>query len=150
MVVNALPQIGDRLLVLYDGHCGFCNSSVRWFLRRDRKDRLRFVPSQSPLVAGLLARHNVETFETPDGPGSLLVVRSVDRRGEEILTQSTGALALLAELPAPWPALAATVRLVPRALRDGVYGMVARNRYRFAGRLTECPLPTPAERARFL
>jgi predicted DCC family thiol-disulfide oxidoreductase YuxK len=148
--VNALPEIADRLLVIYDGRCGFCNGAVRWFLRRDRKDRLRFAASQSPLVVGLMHRHQVDTLETPDGPGSLLVIRYVGQPREEVLARSTGVLALLAELPAPWPAFAALLRLAPTPLRDAVYGMVARNRYRFAGRLAECPLPTPSERARFL
>jgi predicted DCC family thiol-disulfide oxidoreductase YuxK len=55
--VNSFEELGGRLLVIFDGQCGFCNRSVRWFLRRDRRDRLRFVASDSPKVAELLARH---------------------------------------------------------------------------------------------
>ena len=52
MIVSGLVEIGGRLLVVFDGRCGFCNRAVRWFLRRDRRDRLRFVASESAEVEG--------------------------------------------------------------------------------------------------
>jgi len=59
-------------------------------------------------------------------------------------------LTLLRELPSPWPAAAAALRLVPRPLRALGYRLVARWRYRIWGRLESCPLPTTEERERFL
>src|ERR1039458_6972226 len=76
------PQLEGRLLVVYDGECGFCNRSIRWFLRRDRGDRLRFVPSNSPAIAELLSRHGVQV--SPNiGPDTILVLRNVDSPTEE-------------------------------------------------------------------
>ncbi|HVZ82899.1 MAG TPA: DCC1-like thiol-disulfide oxidoreductase family protein [Terracidiphilus sp.] len=134
-----------QLLVLFDGHCGFCNASIRWFLRRDRHGRLRFAPADDPRVTGILARHGL----APD-PSSILVVRNAGTPLEEVLVRSNAALTLLRELPQPWPSVAATLRLVPRPLRDLVYRLIARLRYRLGPRLAACPIPTPAERARFL
>jgi predicted DCC family thiol-disulfide oxidoreductase YuxK len=57
---------------------------------------------------------------------------------------------MLAELPRPWPAVAVAIRLFPRPLRDLGYHLVARWRYRLWGRLETCPIPTVAERERFL
>lgn len=150
MSVNDLQEIGDRLLVIFDGRCGFCNGAVRWFLRRDRRDRLRFVASDSPAMAGLLARHRIDGAATPDGPGSLLIARAVGTAHEEILNRSTAALAMLAELRGGWPAIAAVLGIIPLPLRDAVYELVARNRYRLRGRLKACPTPTAAEREHFL
>ncbi len=138
-------QLDARLLVLFDGRCGFCNASIRWFLRRDRRDRLRFAPSDDPRVAGILALHHI----APD-PSSILVVSNAGTPLEQILTRSNAAIAMLAALPQPWPAIAAALRLIPRPLRDRGYRLIARNRYRIAGRLESCPIPTAAERARFL
>jgi predicted DCC family thiol-disulfide oxidoreductase YuxK len=143
--VNAFPNLDARLLVLFDGCCGFCNASIRWFLRRDHHDRLRFAPADDPRVAGILASHNL----APD-PSSILVIRNAGTPLEQILTRSDAGLAMLAALPQPWPAVAATLRIVPRPLRDFGYRVVARNRNRIAGRLESCPIPTPAERAHFL
>jgi predicted DCC family thiol-disulfide oxidoreductase YuxK len=106
--VSDLENIGDRLLVVFDGHCGFCNRSVRWFLTRDRNDRLRFVPSESPKVAAILARY--EITQTDDGlgsptlaPSTIVVIRDLDNPAEQVLVRSNAAIAMLRELPRPWP-----------------------------------------------
>lgn len=147
-------QIGGQLLVIFDGHCGFCNRSVRWFLARDRRDRLRFVPSESVKVAGLLERHG---FGAPDSasntstiPTTILAVRDPGGPAERLMVRSDAVVMLLGELPRPWPAVAAALAWVPRPLRDLGYRLVARWRYRIWGRLASCPLPTPEEQERFL
>ncbi|HZB88569.1 MAG TPA: DCC1-like thiol-disulfide oxidoreductase family protein, partial [Terracidiphilus sp.] len=81
---------------------------------------------------------------------TILVVRNIGTPAEEILTRSNAAIAMLATLPAPWTAVATMLRIIPRPLRDLGYRFIARFRYRLAGRLESCPIPTPAERARFL
>ena len=146
--VRELSQAGDRVLVLYDGQCGFCSRTVRWLVRRDGKDRLRFAASQSTVAGPVLARHGLAA--EGGGPGTIVVVRNVETDAEEVLVRSTASLALLAELPQPWPAVGAVLRLVPRAVRDAVYGVVARNRHRLGGAASACPLPTAEEREHFL
>lgn len=143
-------QIGDRLLVVFDGHCGLCNRAVRWFLRRDLRDRLRLVASESPKAAALLARHGFGEASPGLGPDTILVVLDAGGPSESVLTRSDAVLALLAELPAPWPAVAGLLCWIPRPLRDLGYRLIARCRYRIWGRLKTCPLPTVEERARFL
>jgi predicted DCC family thiol-disulfide oxidoreductase YuxK len=66
-----------------------------------------------------------------------------------IWTQSSAALRVARRLSFPWP-LAYAFVLVPRALRDWVYQVVARNRYRWFGKREVCMVPTPALRARFI
>ncbi|MGA2674128.1 MAG: DCC1-like thiol-disulfide oxidoreductase family protein [Terracidiphilus sp.] len=146
-MTNSL-QIGGRLLVVFDGRCGLCNRSVRWLVTRDRRDRLRFVASESPKVTGLLARHGFSA-EGP-APGTLLVVRDPGGPAERIFLRSQAVLLLLAELPKPWPAVAAALGWIPRTLRDLGYRLIARWRYRIWGQLTSCPLPAVEEQERFL
>ena len=150
MSVDDVNPIGDRLLVIFDGHCGFCNASVRWFLRHDRRDRLRFVPSESAKVSGLLARHGMATDGLASGPNTLLAVRDPGGENERVFTRSDAARELLRELPQPWRAAGAVFGWVPRPVRDLGYRLVARWRYRIWGRLESCPIPTAAERERFL
>ena len=142
--------MGGRVLVIFDGHCGLCNGSVRWFLVRDRKDRLRFVASESPKVAEILRRHGVNMALDPAGPDTILVVRDPGGPRERLLERSDGVMAMLEELPGWWPAVARVLRWIPCGLRDFVYRLIARWRYRIWGRLENCPLPTAAERGRFL
>ena len=148
--MSNLQNLGGRLLVIFDGHCGLCNRSVRWFLVRDRLDRLRFVPSESPKVAGLLEGHGVEGSSVVSGPNTILVVRDPGGQEEILLVRSEGVLAMLDELPRPWPAVAKVLRWIPRPLRDLGYRVIARTRYRIWGRVQSCPIPTPEERVRFL
>jgi predicted DCC family thiol-disulfide oxidoreductase YuxK len=143
-------ELGGRLLVIFDGHCGFCNRSVRWFLRRDRHDRLRFVASQWPMVAGLLARHGFAPADLETGPNTILVVRDANGEDERVLVRSEAAVAMLLGLPRPWPAVGRVFSWIPRSARDLGYRLIARWRYRIWGRLETCPLPTDEERERFL
>ena len=63
--LGQLFDIGGRLLVVFDGHCGFCNGLVRWLIRRDRQDRLRFAALDSEKVEGVLTRHSLSGLELP-------------------------------------------------------------------------------------
>ena len=148
--MSDFADLGARLLVIYDGRCGFCNRSVRWFLRRDRHDRLRFIPSESPRVADLLARHSLAAFDSPASPDTMVVVRNPGTPAEQIYLRSDAAATLLAELPQQWLLLGGIFRLIPRPIRDLGYRFIARIRYRIWGRYDTCPIPTPAERAHFL
>src|ERR1035437_4113156 len=148
--MSTSTQVGPRLLVIFDGHCGLCNRSVRWLLRHDKLDRLRFVTSESEKVAGLLARHGFAVLDPVTGPGTILVVRDTGCPEERVLVRSDAVVALLNELPRPWPVAATILKLIPRPLRDLGYRLIARWRYRIWGRLESSPMPTAKDRARFL
>jgi predicted DCC family thiol-disulfide oxidoreductase YuxK len=147
--MGGLQSIGDRVLVVYDGHCGLCNGWVQWLLRRDRNDRLRFAPFSLPELAPLLAQHP-GVVDLNGTPGSILVFRAPLHPSARPLMRSEAALAALRELPGLWPAIATVLGWIPVFLRDPVYRLVARWRYRVWGRLAACPLPTPQQRERFL
>jgi predicted DCC family thiol-disulfide oxidoreductase YuxK len=140
------PALQDRLLVIYDGQCGFCNGAVRWFLKRDALDRLRFAPSQSPSVAELLRRHGFDAI----APNTLIVGRNAGKPLEQVLTRTDGVLEMLSSLPKPWPSLAILLKMCPRPVRDLGYRLVAALRYRLAGRYATCPIPSAEDRAKFL
>jgi predicted DCC family thiol-disulfide oxidoreductase YuxK len=150
MSVKKLDEFGDRLLVVFDGHCVLCNHSVRWLLRRDRLGRLRFAAFEARDWAELLARHGMGLENAESGPGTILVVRDLGGSAEQMLLRSDAVLALLRELPRPWPAVGVGLRWVPKVFRDLGYRLIARWRYRIWGRLESCPLPTAEERTRFL
>jgi predicted DCC family thiol-disulfide oxidoreductase YuxK len=148
--MNNFAELDDRLLVIFDGHCGLCNRTVRWLLRRDRRDRLRFAASDSAKVAELLARQGINLPDAKSGPSTILVVREFNHSAEPVLERSNAMLALLAELPRPWPAVAAALGWLPRSMLDLGYRLVARWRYRIWGRSENCPLPTDEVRTQFL
>jgi len=138
-----------RVVMLYDGLCGFCNKTVQWLLKRDRYDRFRFAPQQSSFAAAILARHGIDR-EMMLKNNSVYLVLDLDSGRERLLTQSDVTVKLLMLLGGGWRVLGSMLRLVPRFVRNAAYGVAARSRYRLAGQLEVCPLPSEAERMKFL
>jgi predicted DCC family thiol-disulfide oxidoreductase YuxK len=132
-------------LILYDGVCGLCNRLTRFVLERDPAGRFRFAALQSPLAHEILIRHGRD----PRDLDTLYLVLARGRPDERLLRKSDAALWILRALGGPWRA-AGVLRLVPRAVRDLGYDLVARTRYRLFGRYDACPLPDPRHRVRFL
>ena len=131
--------------VLFDGECGFCDASVRWILRRDRRGRFRFGALQGVTAAAIRARHP----ELPPVTETMVLVETPGTPDERVRTRSDAALAILAALGGVWR-LAALLHVVPRPLRDTAYCFVAARRARWLGRLPACRRPTEEERERFL
>jgi predicted DCC family thiol-disulfide oxidoreductase YuxK len=132
--------------VLFDGFCGLCNRYVQFILRHDRRGRFRFAPLQGRFAAQSLERHGIKPVSEPE---SIVLLESVGTSSERARVRSDAALAILGGLGGPWR-LAAALRIVPRGLRDAVYDLVARLRYRIFGRLERCSVPPPSAAARFL
>jgi predicted DCC family thiol-disulfide oxidoreductase YuxK len=109
---------------------------------------LRFVSLKSEKIAGVLARHSLGGLDTSGG--TMLVVRDAGGTAESVLVRSEAVVALLKELPRPWPWIGLLLKGIPRPLRDVGYRLVARWRYRIWGRLESCLVPTAEERERFL
>lgn len=131
-------------VLLYDGDCGFCASSVRFVLQHDsRAKSLRFAPLAGDLGSRVRGDH-------PElaGVDSMIWVE-LDARGQsEVRVRSEAALALLHYLGGGFRLLSGLGRLVPRRLRDAAYAAIAARRKTLGGET--CLLPNPSERARFL
>jgi predicted DCC family thiol-disulfide oxidoreductase YuxK len=136
-------------LMLYDGLCGFCNWSVRWVIKRDRHDRFRFAPLQSALAEVVFARHGIDP-QAMLAANTVYLVLGYDLPGEQLLCRSDVTVQVLRLLGGGWELVGRLLGAVPRFMRDGVYGLIARIRFRIAGRYDSCPLPSVAERAKFL
>lgn len=135
-------QLEEHPIVLFDGVCNFCNSTVLFIADRDRDAHLRFASLQSPISAELLAAHGIEL---PSGdPDTIVLIED-----GKVYERSDAALRIARHLRAPVSFMAAFV-IVPRSVRDAVYRLIAKNRYRWFGRSDQCRVPTPELRARFL
>jgi predicted DCC family thiol-disulfide oxidoreductase YuxK len=128
-------------LVFFDGVCGLCNKTVRFLLTRDRHDRLRFAPLQGETAGRVLP----PLGGRPQELDTIYLVTSDGR----LLQRSRAIVFALQALGGAWR-LAGILKVVPRPVADRLYALVARLRYRLFGRLDACPIPSPAERARFL
>lgn len=145
--MNTSPASAAGPVLLFDGECGLCHRIVRWLLPRDADGRLRFAALQSAPAQEFLRAHGLPTadFDT------LAFVPDWSRRTDPrsgFLLRTDGVIAALRVIGSSrWAAL---LGVVPRALRDASYRLVARMRYRIFGPWRACPLPRPEWAERFL
>jgi predicted DCC family thiol-disulfide oxidoreductase YuxK len=139
------PAVTDAPIILYDGVCGLCSRLCQFVLARDSAGRFRFATLQGAVAAEILARHGRD----PRDLDTLYLVLAPGQPGERLLRKSDAALWIVRQLGGPWR-LSGALRIVPRAIRDLGYDLVARTRYRLFGRFDTCQLPDPRHRARFL
>jgi predicted DCC family thiol-disulfide oxidoreductase YuxK len=139
-----MTDSNDEVVLLYDGLCGFCDRVVQFVLARDRKGTMKFAPLQGAYALGVLSRH--PAMQNVD---SLVLVR-VSEGTETVVAQSEAVADILRYLGGVWSLLGALMRIVPRFVADAGYAAFARIRYRVFGRYNACPIPAPAQRARFI
>ncbi|MCU0449631.1 MAG: thiol-disulfide oxidoreductase DCC family protein [Bernardetiaceae bacterium] len=133
------PSSVPENLVLFDGVCNLCNGAVNFLIDIDKHNRLRFTSLQSGL-----GQHLGQQFGLAGSLDTFIFVRD-----GQFFVRSQAALEVLRTVGGWWQIFYVLI-IVPRFIRDGVYRWVARNRYRWFGKLEACRIPTPALRAKFL
>jgi predicted DCC family thiol-disulfide oxidoreductase YuxK len=133
-------ELNTKGVVLFDGVCNFCNSSVNFIIRNDKKDYFRFTPLQSEIGIKISEKYNLDS-------GNLKSVILVDKG--KIYTKTTAALRIAKQLSGAWPALYVFI-IVPAPIRDVIYNIIAKNRYKWWGEKESCMIPTPDVRKKFL
>jgi predicted DCC family thiol-disulfide oxidoreductase YuxK len=133
-------------IVFYDGVCGLCDRLIQFVVKRDTRDRFRFAALQSNFAHNVLQKHGLAlpSLET------VCLLLDLGRPNERVETRSAAVIDVLRELGPGWRALANLFALLPRALRDRGYNLVARFRYLIFGKYDGCPMPDPAVRHKFL
>ena len=125
-------------VILFDGVCNFCNSSVNFIIEHDKKGYFKFAPLQSEIGKTL-----VDKFGLNDVDSIILV------EDDKAYTHSTAALKFIKHLDGIW-SWAYIFIIIPRPIRDFFYKLFAKNRYRLFGKKEVCMMPTPEIRSRFL
>lgn len=125
-------------IILFDGVCNFCNSSVNFIIEHDKQGVFKFAPLQSEI-----GKTYIEKFGLNDLDSVILV------EDDKAYTHSTAALKIAKRLGGIWSWAYAFI-IIPRPVRDFFYKLFAANRYRLFGKKDVCMMPTPEIRARFL
>jgi predicted DCC family thiol-disulfide oxidoreductase YuxK len=128
-----------KTLVFFDGFCGLCNGLVDFLIRHDKLSQLQFAPLQGASALRLLTDQERTDLDS-------IVIIHEGRK----LKESTAVLKTLDCLGGIWAILALVAFIFPESFRNLVYRLIARNRYRWFGKLDVCRIPTQEERSRFL
>jgi len=130
----------DHPIIVFDAVCPLCCANAQFVLKNNRRGRFRLASIQSAAGMELCRRFGVD----PADPETLLLVD-----GDRAAKDSDAILAIWRELGMPWRA-GTVFRIVPRPIRDRLYRLVARNRYRLFGKHDECWMPDPEYTNRLL
>ena len=141
---RASHPIGDHLL-LYDGVCGLCNRLTQFVLPRDTAGVFAFASLQSETGGSTLARFGKKCSDLD----TFYVVTNYRSEAPGLLSKAAAALFVMRALGAPWRWLN-LFGVLPTAVLNGGYDLIARNRYGLFGRLDTCLLPSPEHRRRFI
>jgi predicted DCC family thiol-disulfide oxidoreductase YuxK len=135
---------GRHPVLLYDGECGLCNAIVRFLVREDSWNLLRYAPLQGKFGQKALRNTGLPTTDFD----SLVYLPDAD--GTRYQLRTAGVLAVLDGLGGLWRVLSWLSRAVPGPLRDLGYKLVAHLRYRLFGSYQPQPWPDPQWAERFL
>ena len=127
-------------ILLFDGHCNFCNAWVKLIVRRDTAKKILLAPLQSSVGRKMLEEHKIDVNYTD----SLVFFEE-----ERFSVSSTAALRIYSYLNV-WERHLQLLAVVPRPFRDALYHFFAKYRYKWFGRSEQCMVPTPELGERFL
>ena len=127
-------------IILFDGVCNLCNAFVNFVIDRDPRSQFQFAALRSDRGCALLRQYRM--------PAQDLQTIVLIEEGRAYV-ESTAALRIFRRLNGVWPVLYLFIA-VPRRLRDAMYRLIARHRYRWFGQCDQCRLPDPSIEDRFL
>ncbi|MCR9290311.1 MAG: thiol-disulfide oxidoreductase DCC family protein [Bacteroidetes bacterium] len=127
-------------VLLFDGVCNLCNSSVQRIIQIDKDEKIKFASLQSELGQSFLKKFNLPTSNYK----TMVLVE-----GEKYFIQSDAVLETLLKVGGFW-SIFYVFKIIPKPIRNYFYSVVSKNRYKWWGRQESCMLPTPALKNRFL
>jgi len=134
-----LPE--NKKIILFDGVCNLCDSTVQYIIEKDKKDVFRFVALQSKLGQQILKHIGIDTKNID----SIVLYEP----GIAYHYKSSAAIEIAKELGGIFT-LGMLFRIIPTSIRNILYDYVAKNRYKWYGKKNDCMIPTPELKAKFL
>ena len=138
-MLGLIPK--NKKLILFDGVCNLCNSSVQYIINHDKHDIFLFAPLQGETGQKIISYFNIDTSKTDS------IILYSEENGIDY--KSTAALKIATKIGFPQNLLSAFL-IVPAFIRNWVYDFIARNRYKWYGKKDECMIPTPDLKSKFL
>jgi predicted DCC family thiol-disulfide oxidoreductase YuxK len=126
-------------IILFDGICNLCSSSVRFIIQRDPGREFKFASLQSEAGKQYIEQYNI--LETID---SIVLIKD-----GKVYLESTAALKIASRLKWPWRIFGILLG-IPKPVRDRLYKWIAKNRYKWFGKDESCMLPSKENRERFI
>lgn len=127
-------------IILFDGICNFCNSSVNKIIKHDTKNKFKFAPLQSEIGKKLLKEYEIDSTKTD----SIILIEN-----NTYFIKSTAILKIAKHLNGLYPLVYGFI-VIPKFIRDSVYDFIAKNRYKWFGKQDSCMVPTKEVKSKFI
>ena len=127
-----------QAVILFDGLCNLCNGTVDFLIKKDRKKQFRFIPLQSEKGKSL-----IQKFQIPINTDSVILINA-----NKAYFESDSVIEIARMLNYPWK-LGVLGKFIPKKIRDGIYRLIAKNRYRWFGKRETCRIPADEEKISF-
>jgi len=134
LLISKIPE--GKGLVVSDDACVLCNRLIVLLLKADREKRLLFTTFGSSLFND----HDTQQLM----PQSLIYISHTGT-----YTESGAVLEICHTIP-QFALLTRVMKFIPVSVRDALYRLVARYRYRIFGKTTKCVLPKKEDAGRFI
>lgn len=131
----------NKKLILFDGVCNLCNSSVQFIIKHDKKNIFLFTPLQSVTGKAIIKAHNIDTEKLD----SILLYTTK----KDLDYKSTAALKIASNLRFPIKLISVFI-IIPAFIRNWIYDIIAKNRYKWFGKKESCMIPTVELKNKFL
>jgi len=128
-------------IILFDGVCNLCNRSVQHIIKRDKNDLFRFASLQSEIGLKLVSERRIDTSKVD----SIILIEP----GVAYFIKADAAIEIAKEIGGLWTVFS-LFQWVPASIRNIVYDLVAKYRYRWFGKMDQCMIPTPELKGKFL
>jgi len=138
-MLDTLPK--NKKIILFDGVCNLCNSSINYVIDHDKKDVFRFISLQSDLGK------NIQDYLGIENTSLDTIILYIPN--EAYYIKSTAALGIIKEFSGVWK-LTQIFSIIPTSIRDIVYNFIAKNRYKWYGKQESCRIPTVELKSKFL
>ncbi|MBA3972285.1 MAG: DUF393 domain-containing protein [Bacteroidetes bacterium] len=135
-----LELLENKSIVLFDGVCNFCDNSINRIIRHDKKNRFSFAPLQSDIGKKLARQYGINTEKID----SIILIEN-----GKAYTKSTAILRISKHLNMLYPLMYGFM-IFPSFLRNSVYDVIAKNRYKWFGKKETCMIPTAEVRSKFI
>lgn len=133
----------DKKIILFDGVCNLCNSTIQFIIKRDKNTIFRYASLQSNFGKKLLLKHQSSLPNTLD---SIILINTTQNKA---YYKSSAALQIAKHLNGLYPILYVGM-VLPTWIRDSIYSFIAKNRYKWFGKLEQCSIPSPELKKLFL
>lgn len=135
-----IMNLEGKKVILFDGVCNLCNGAVNFIIKRDKNDVFRYASLQSEIGKQLAVERGVDTSKLD----TILLIEQ-----QTYYHKSTAALQIAKQLSGGYPLLSVFL-IFPKLLRDWVYDIISKNRYKWFGKRDNCVIPTPELKALFI